>query len=124
MTRRRARGGGIAPCILNFCTRWKLVVSFAPRHPLERSLGGPQSRYRSCTEEIVSSPCRESNLDPRLPASYPIHYVDQVIWTPSFKLLFLGNFVNRLKPEIHLNLKIQFLAHRKHTVSSLQSLIR
>jgi len=38
--------GGIAPCILNLATRWKLVLSFMPQllyplYPLRRRLGRP-----------------------------------------------------------------------------------
>jgi hypothetical protein len=46
--------GGIAPRILDLGTRWRWVVSFTPRplyprgnspaYPLDRRLGGPQSR--------------------------------------------------------------------------------
>jgi len=46
--------GGIAPRILNLGARWRWVVSFThrplyprgknPRYPLDRTLGGPQSR--------------------------------------------------------------------------------
>jgi hypothetical protein len=47
--------GSIAPRILDLGTRWRGVVSFAPRplypqgknpwYPLDRRLGGPQSRF-------------------------------------------------------------------------------
>jgi hypothetical protein len=46
--------GGIVPRILHLSTRWRWVVSFTPlplypqgkilRYPLDRRLGGPQSR--------------------------------------------------------------------------------
>jgi len=46
--------GGIAPRILDFGTKWRLVINFTPRplylqgksllYPLDRRLGGPQSR--------------------------------------------------------------------------------
>jgi hypothetical protein len=46
--------GGIAPRILDLGTKWRWVVSFmprplysqgkSPRYPLDRRLGGPQSR--------------------------------------------------------------------------------
>jgi hypothetical protein len=46
--------GGIAPRILDFGTRWRRVVSYtlrtvypqgkSPWYPLDRRLGGPQSR--------------------------------------------------------------------------------
>jgi hypothetical protein len=54
-------GGGIAPRILDLDTRWKWVVSFtpqplyrqgkSPRYPLDRRLGGPQSRSGRGGEE-------------------------------------------------------------------------
>jgi hypothetical protein len=60
----------IAPRIHNFFTLKKLVISLMFRplysrrkgrgYPLDRMLDGPQGRSG---EEIVSSPCRESNPD-------------------------------------------------------------
>jgi hypothetical protein len=48
------RSEAIAPCILDLGTKWRCVVSFTPRplysqgksslHPLDRRLGGPQTR--------------------------------------------------------------------------------
>jgi hypothetical protein len=63
--------GGTAQHILNLGTRWRWVVSFTPRafhprrknprYPLNRRLGGPQSRSESGGEEKKSlCPCRES----------------------------------------------------------------
>jgi hypothetical protein len=53
--------GGITPRILDLCAIWKWVVSFTPRqlypqgkspwYPLDRSLGGPQSRFGRGGEE-------------------------------------------------------------------------
>jgi hypothetical protein len=53
--------GCIAPCILDLGTRWRWVVSFTPRplypkkkspwYPLDRRLGGPQSRSGRGGEE-------------------------------------------------------------------------
>jgi hypothetical protein len=58
--------GGIAPRILNLGTRWRWVVSSTPRHlypkgkspwdPLDRRLGGPQSRSGCGGEEKNSQP--------------------------------------------------------------------
>jgi hypothetical protein len=66
MPRRCIGGGGIAPRILDLGTRRRWVASFAPRplyprYPLDRRLGGPQSRSGGCVVEIPS-PCRDSNL--------------------------------------------------------------
>jgi hypothetical protein len=59
-------GGRIASRILNLCTRWRWVVSFTPRPlylqgkgpwcPLDRRLGGPQSRSERGGEEKNSQP--------------------------------------------------------------------
>jgi hypothetical protein len=56
--------GGIAPRILNLGIRWRRVVSFIPRplypqgkisrYPLDRRLGGPQSRSGHGGEETNS----------------------------------------------------------------------
>jgi hypothetical protein len=58
--------GGIAPRIIDLGTRWRWVVSFTPRplypqgknpwYPLNRRLGGPQSRFGHCGEEKNSQP--------------------------------------------------------------------
>jgi hypothetical protein len=60
------RSGGIDPCSLDFGTRWRWVVSFTPRplypqgkspwYPLDRRLGGPQSRSGCGDEEKNSQP--------------------------------------------------------------------
>jgi hypothetical protein len=56
--------GGITPCILNFGTRWRCMVSFTvrslyPRNPLNRMLGGSQNRPgRSDEESNPSRPAR------------------------------------------------------------------
>jgi hypothetical protein len=58
--------GGIAPRIVDLGTGWSCVVSFAPRpfypqrkspwYPLDRRLGGPQSRSGCGGEEKNSQP--------------------------------------------------------------------
>jgi hypothetical protein len=58
--------GGIAPRILDLSTRWRWVVSFTPRplypqgkspwYPLDRRLGGLQSRSGRSGEEKNSQP--------------------------------------------------------------------
>jgi len=58
--------GGIAPHILDVGTTWRWVVSFtprplytqgkSPRYPLDRRLGGPQSRSGHGGEEKNSQP--------------------------------------------------------------------
>jgi hypothetical protein len=66
-TMESCRGNGcIAPCILYLGTRWRWVVSFTPRplypkgkslsYPLDRRLGGPQSRSGRGGEEKNSQP--------------------------------------------------------------------
>jgi hypothetical protein len=72
--------GGIARRILNFGTRWRWVVSFTPRplypqrksppYPLDRRLGGPQSRSGRGDEKNSQPPPRESN--PRTPIVQPV----------------------------------------------------
>jgi len=59
-------GMEVAPCILNFSTRWRWVVSFTtrplyPQYPLDRRLGGPQSQSGRGGEEKNPSPCRKQN---------------------------------------------------------------
>jgi hypothetical protein len=70
-------------------TRWRWVVSFAPRplypqgkspwYPLDRRLSGPQSRSGRCGLEKNSQPRRESN--PRTPIVQPVaqRYTDRAI---------------------------------------------
>jgi hypothetical protein len=57
---------GIAPRILDLCTRWRWVVSFTPRplypqgkspwYPLDKRLGGAQNRSGHGGEEKNSQP--------------------------------------------------------------------
>jgi hypothetical protein len=71
------KSGGIAPLILGFSTRWRWVVSFTPLslylqgkspwYPLDRRLGGPQSRSGRGSEEKNSQPLpglEPSNIQP------------------------------------------------------------
>jgi hypothetical protein len=68
--------GGIAPCILDLCTRWRWVVSFTPRrlypqgkrpwYPLDRRLGGPQTRSERGCKEINSPPTGTRACSPAL----------------------------------------------------------
>jgi hypothetical protein len=72
--------GGIAPRSLDLGTRWRWVDSFTPqpfypqekkpRYPLDRRLGGPQSRSGHGGEEKNSQPRRESN--PSTPIVQPV----------------------------------------------------
>jgi hypothetical protein len=58
--------GGVAPRILNLGTTWRWLISFTPRplypqgkspwYPLDRRLGGPQSRSGRGGEEKNSQP--------------------------------------------------------------------
>jgi hypothetical protein len=69
------RSGGIAACILNPCTRWRWVVTFTPRPfypqgksprcPLDRGLGGPQSRSGHGGEEKNFQP--PPGIEPQKP---------------------------------------------------------
>jgi hypothetical protein len=73
--------GGIAPRILDLGTRWRWVVSFtrrplyphgnSPRYPLDRRLGGSESR-EPVVKRKIPRPCRSSSLWPSaVPLSYP-----------------------------------------------------
>jgi hypothetical protein len=68
--------GGIAPSILDLGTRWSWVVSFtprplylqgkSPRYPLDRRLGGTQSRSgRGGEEKKFPAPTGNRTLEPR-----------------------------------------------------------
>jgi hypothetical protein len=84
---------GIAPPILDLGTRWRWVVSFTPRplypqgkspcHPLDRKLGGSQSRSGHSDEKKNSQP---------LPGLKPpiIQPVAQRYATEPFWLLHIG----------------------------------
>jgi hypothetical protein len=72
------RTEGIAPCVLNFDTRWKSVMSFtllpiyprgtSPRYPLDRKRGGLQSRSGRGGEEKLFFHCPHHELNPGRPA--------------------------------------------------------
>jgi hypothetical protein len=82
---------GIALPILDLGTRWKWVASFTPRplypqrkillYPLDRRLGGPQSRSGGGGEE------KNSQLLPELKPPV-IHPVAQRCTTELFRLLY------------------------------------
>jgi hypothetical protein len=64
---------GTAPRILNVGTRWRWVVSFAPRplyprQSLDRRLGGPQNRSGRGGEEKKIHYCPYQELNPGRPA--------------------------------------------------------
>jgi hypothetical protein len=75
--------GGIAPRILDLSTRWKWMVSFtsrplfsqgkSPCYPLDRRLGGSQSRSRRGGEEKNSQP-----LSGLQPTEFKVRYF--VLW--------------------------------------------
>jgi hypothetical protein len=77
------RSGGIAPCITYLGTKWRWMVSFTPRpiytqgnspcNPLNRRLGGPQSRSAHGDEEKNSQslPGLEPPIILPLAQSYP-----------------------------------------------------
>jgi hypothetical protein len=78
--------GGIAPHILDLGTRWRWMVSFTsrqlylqgknPLYPLDRRLGGPQSRSGRGGEEKNSQPLPGLNPDrqARSPALYRLSH--------------------------------------------------
>ena len=76
--------------ILNFSTRWRWVVRFtlwgkSPRYPLNKGVGGPQSRCgESSDKRKISRPCRESNRDfsfrPVVQSLYRARYPDTCRW--------------------------------------------
>jgi hypothetical protein len=84
--------GGIALCILDLGARWRLVVSFTPRplypqgkstcYPLDRRLGGPQSRSGRGGEKKNSQP---------LPAVQ--RYTTELTWLLNNLLKILCMFV-------------------------------
>jgi hypothetical protein len=77
--------GGIAPYILDLGTTWRWVVNFTPRplypqgnspfYPLDRRLGGPQSRSEHDGEKKNCQPLPDSN--PRLSTlgKYPLRFL-------------------------------------------------
>jgi hypothetical protein len=72
------RNGGIAPCILTLCTRWRWVVSFTslplyprdktPWYPLDRRLGVPQSWFVRGGEEKRFNHCTSTESNSGRPA--------------------------------------------------------
>jgi hypothetical protein len=79
--------GGIAPRILDLGARWRWVVSFMPRplypqgkgpwYPLDRRLGGSQSRSGRGGEEKNSEP--PPGIEPQNP-DRPARYIYICIW--------------------------------------------
>jgi hypothetical protein len=95
--------GGIAPRILDLGTRWRWVVSFTPQplyprgkspwYPLDRRLGGPQSRSGRGGEEKNSHSRRESN--PRTPIVQPVaqRYTDWAEVKNAWSCTFIPPYV-------------------------------
>jgi hypothetical protein len=83
--------GGIAPRILDLGTRWGRVVSFTPRplypqgkstwYPLDRKLGGTQSRSGRGGEQKNSQPLPglEPSIIQHVAQRYTINYYIYVI---------------------------------------------
>jgi len=92
---RRVADGGIAPHILNLGTKWGCVVSFMPqslyfrgkipRYPLDRGLGGPQSRSGRSAKEKNSIRTRN-----RTPASHLVP-----MWTELPRFLYLNHNMDK-----------------------------
>jgi hypothetical protein len=87
-----AGSGGIALRILDLCKRWRWAVSFtpqplyprgkSPRYPLDRRLGGPQSRSgHSGKETNLTLP----GIEPRASDPAGGNYADWAIPTPSLR---------------------------------------
>jgi hypothetical protein len=89
--------------ILDVGTRWRWVVSFtpqllyprgkSPQYPLDKRLGGPQSRSRFCRMEKIFFPLL--GIEPSRPARsqslYQLSYLGSLLicsWIPNFKLRF------------------------------------
>jgi hypothetical protein len=76
--------------ILDLGTRWRLVVSITPRslyargnrsrYPLDRRLGGPQSRSGRCGEETNLAMAGLEPL-PSSPSLYRLNYPDSHVMT-------------------------------------------
>jgi hypothetical protein len=74
--------GYIDPRFLGLGTSWRWVVSFtplplylrgkSPRYPLDRRLGGPQSRYGRRGEEKILDPTGTRTPNPRSSSPWPV----------------------------------------------------
>jgi hypothetical protein len=76
----------IDPLFLDLDTSWRWLVSFTPlplysrgkslRYPLDRRLGGPQSRSGRSGEEKILHPTKTRNSDPSVVQPVASHYID------------------------------------------------
>jgi len=78
------RSGGIAPHILNICTRWRRGQLHDPAalcwYLLDRRLGGLQSRSRHGDEEKKSQTLPDGNRTPGCPArTYSLYWIKWVV---------------------------------------------
>jgi hypothetical protein len=88
------RSGCIDPHFLDLGTSWRWVVNFtrrplyprgkSPRYPLDRRLGGPQSRSGRFGEENISWPYRDLNSDPWVVQPVASRYADYAIPAPNY----------------------------------------
>jgi hypothetical protein len=78
--------GCMDPHFLDLGTSWRWVVSFTTRplypwYPLDRRLGGPQSRSGRCGKN--SWPYQDSNFDPSVIQPIASRYTDYAIPVPN-----------------------------------------
>jgi hypothetical protein len=123
--------GGIAPLILDLGTRWRWVVSFTPRllypqgkipsYPLDRKLGGPQSRAGSGGEKKNSQ--HLPGLEPPITQPVVQRYTTELS-RPLLLLIILHLYLWCLRKEfisvgrLHQNVQISVIYWRIYTSGS------
>jgi hypothetical protein len=95
----------IDPRFLDLVTSWRWVVSFtpwpvyprvkSPWNPLDRGLGGPQSRFGQIGEQKIRYPAgARTPAPPRCSQSlYRLRHPDSVLVVAALILLYLANFM-------------------------------
>jgi hypothetical protein len=130
--------GSIAPRTLDLGTRWRWVVSFTPRplyppgksswYPLDRRLGGPQSRSGHGGKDKNSQPLRESNR--WTPIAQPVarRYTDRAItalinicYSHLFSIIFITLIILHSvffyrSQEIHFSRSQSFFLTARHAM--------
>jgi hypothetical protein len=117
------KGKLITPLTLNLGTSWKWVVTFthrpfyprgkSPRCPINKRLGGSQSRFGRCGEYVHFLRWRESNCDfsdvylVLLKTSAGCHYLRCLFWRPKTFIILYRWWIHGFRMILRVNTSLK-----------------